>query len=231
VRGVLRKDMMEEIVVEANRRKIVGKRVKALRREGRLPAIMYGKHVDTIPVVLDLRDATKTLGGLSPSALIQIHLDGEEYFALVREKQRDVLRGTLTHVDFQAVSLTETVRAEVAIDLVGESPAVKDMGGILVTNVEQLDVEALPRDLPERIEVDVSHLEDIGDAIYVRDLSLPESVTVFAEPDDVIVVVTLPAEEIEEEEEEVEVVEELLEGAEPEVIERRREEEEEEEEE
>lgn len=223
--------MMEEIVVEANRRNIVGKRVKALRREGKLPAILYGKHVDTIPVVIDLRDATKQLGGLSPSALIQIHLDGEEYFALVREKQRDILRGTLTHIDFQAVSLTETVRAEVAIDLVGDSPAVKDMGGILVTNVEQLDVEALPRDLPERIEVDVSNLEDIGDAIYVRDLSLPESVTVFAEPDDVIVVVTLPAEELEEEEEEVEVVEELLEGAEPEVIERRREEGEEEEEE
>lgn len=210
---------MEEIVIQANRRELIGKQVKALRRDGKLPAIMYGKQVDTMPIVLELKESSKTLSGLSPSALIQIQLDGEEYYALVREKQRDILLGTLTHVDFQAVSLTETVRAEVAIDLVGDSPAVREIGGLLVTNVEQLDVEALPRDLPERIEVDVSNLETIGDAIYVRDLSLPESVTVFAEPDDVIVVVTLPAEEPEPEEE-VEVEEELLEGLEPEVIER-----------
>lgn len=210
---------MEEIVIQANRRELIGKQVKALRRDGKLPAIMYGKQIDTMPIVLELKESSKILSGLSPSALIQIQLDGEEYYALVREKQRDILLGTLTHVDFQAVSLTETVRAEVAIDLVGDSPAVREIGGLLVTNVEQLDVEALPRDLPERIEVDVSKLETIGDAIYVRDLSLPESVTVFAEPDDVIVVVTLPAEEPEPEEE-VEVEEELLEGLEPEVIER-----------
>lgn len=212
---------MEEIVVQADRRKLIGKQVKALRREGKLPAVMYGKHVETTPIVIDLREAGRTLSGLSPSALIQIQLDGDEFYALVREKQRDVLLGTLTHVDFQAVSLTEKVRAEVAIDLVGDSPAIREIGGLLVTNVEQLDVEALPRDLPERIEVDVSNLQTIGDAIYVRDLSLPESVTVFAEPDDVIVVVTLPAEEPEPEEE-VEVEEELLEGMEPEVIERGR---------
>lgn len=210
---------MEEIVVKANRRKLIGKQVKVLRRDGQLPAVMYGRQVDTIPIVIDLKEASKSLSGLSPSALIQIQLDGEEFFALVREKQRDVLLGTLTHVDFQAVSLTETVRAEVAIDLIGDSPAVREIGGLLVTNVEQLDVEALPRDLPERIEVDVSNLEAIGDAIYVRDLSLPDSVKVFADPDDVIVVVTLPAEEPELEEE-VEVEEELLEGMEPEVIER-----------
>lgn len=212
---------MEEIVIQANRRKLIGKQVKALRREAKLPAVMYGKQVDTIPIVIDLKEAGKSLSGLSPSALIQIQLDGDEFLALVREKQRDVLLGTLTHVDFQAVSLTETVRAEVAIDLIGDSPAIREIGGLLVTNVERLDVEALPRDLPERIEVDVSKLETIGDAIYVRDLSLPESVTVFAEPDDVIVVVTLPAEEPEPEEE-VEVEEELLEGMEPEVIERGR---------
>lgn len=219
---------MEEIVIQANRRDVVGKRVKGLRREGKLPAILYGKHVETMPIEIDHREASRILHGLSPSALIQIQLDGDEHLALVREKQRDVILGTLMHVDFQAVSLTERVRSEVSIDLIGESPAVKNLGGILVTNVEQLDVEALPRDLPERIEVDVSNLLEIGDAIYVRDLSLPGDVTVHAEPDDVIVVVTIPAAEPEAEEE-IEVEEELLEGAEPEVIERRKREEEEEE--
>jgi large subunit ribosomal protein L25 len=220
---------MEQIVVQAERRQVIGKQVKVLRRAGKLPAVMYGKQVDTIPIVLDQREASKILHGLSPSALIQIQLDGDEFFALVREKQRDVILGTLTHVDFQAVSLREKVRSQVSIRLVGEAPATEELGGLLVTNVEQLDMEALPRELPDHIDVDVTRLENIGDAIYVRDLSLPEGVTLFAEPDDVIVVVMLPAEEPELEDE-VEVEEEMLEGGEPEVIERSRREEEEEEE-
>lgn len=221
---------MEQIVIQADRREVVGKQVKELRRAGKLPAVLYGKQVDSVPIVLDQREASKILQGLSPSALIQVQLDGDEFFALVREKQRDVIRGTLTHVDFQAVSLTERVRSQVSIRLVGESPATEELGGLLVTNVEQLDMEALPRELPDHIDVDVTGLENIGDAIYVRDLSLPEGVTLFADLDDVIVVVALPAEEPELEEE-LEVEEEILEGAEPEVIERARKEEEEEEEE
>ena len=220
--------MMEQIVVQAARRDVIGKQVKALRRAGKLPAIMYGKQVATIPIMLDQREASKILEGLSPSALIQIQLDGDEFFALVREKQRDVILGTVTHVDFQTVSLREKVRSQVAIRLVGEAPATEELGGLLVTNVEQLDMEALPRELPDHIDVDVTRLENIGDAIYVRDLILPEGVTLFAEPDDVIVVVTLLAEEPELEAE-VEVEEEMLEGGEPEVIERTRREKEEEE--
>lgn len=211
---------MDEIVISANRRFIVGKQVKALRQEGSLPAVLYGRHIDTIPIKVDLRDASRTLIGLSPSALINLDLDGETHYALVREKQRDVLLGTLLHVDFQAVSLTEKVRANVAIDLVGEAPAVVEEGLILVTNVEQLDVEALPRELPDRIEVDVSNLMEVGDAIYVRDLALPGEVEIFAEPDDVIVVVSTPVAELEEEVEEEEVEEIFEEALEPELIER-----------
>ena len=220
---------MEEIIIEARQRDVVGKRVKGLRREGKLPAILYGKRIETMPIELDHKEASRILEGLSPSALIHIELDGGEHLALVREKQRDVILGTLLHIDFQAVSLTEKVRSEVSIHFIGESPAVKELGGILVTNIEQLEVEALPRDLPERIEVNVSNLFEIGDAVYVRDLSLPGDITVHAEPDDAIVVVTIPAAEPEAEEEE-EVEEELLEGAEPEVIERGRREEQQEQE-
>ena len=219
---------MEEIVLEANRRKIVGKKVNSLRREGKLPAVLYGRHIESMPIVLNAKVASRLLEGLSPSALVVLDVDGDQHYALVREKQRNVIRGNLKHVDFQAVSLEEKVRASVAIDLVGESPAAENFIGILVTNVEQLDVESLPRELPERIEVDVSNLRDIGDAIYVRDLNLPESVTVMAEPDDVIVVVTAPEAELAAEEEEEEEVEEVYaEGAEPEVIEHGKREEEE----
>lgn len=222
---------MDEIVITASRRTVVGKQVKTLRKEGLLPAVLYGRHIDTVPIEMDLREASKTLIGLSPSALINLEVEGDTHYALVREKQRDVLLGTLLHIDFQAVSLTEKVRANVAIDLIGEAPAVTEEGLILVTNVEQLDVEALPRELPDRIEVDVSNLLEIGDAIYVRDLDLPGEVEIFAEPDDVIVVVSIPVAELEEEEEEEEIEEIFEEALEPEVIERGKRAEEEEEEE
>lgn len=203
---------MSEVVLKAEIRDIRGKQVKALRRAGKLPAVMYGKQIEPVSIMLDFRQASPVLDKISQSTLIILDLDGKQQYVLVRDKQRDVLRGNLTHVDFQVVSLTERVRANVAIHLEGESSAVEELGGILVQNLEELDIEALPRDLPERIDVDVSVLKEIGDAIHVRDLALPEGMVVYTDPDEIVAVVTSPQAE--------EVVEELKEGVEPEVIER-----------
>jgi large subunit ribosomal protein L25 len=213
---------MEEIVIKANRRQIVGKQVKSLRLEGKLPAVVYGRHIDPLPISLDMREASRTLQGLSLSALIRLHVDGEEHYVLVRDKQRDILRGSLIHVDFQAVSLTDKVRAVVRIELEGESPAVTEQGGILVSPLEQLEVESLPGDLPEVIKVDISKLLEVGDMINVKDLDLPSGVTVAYDPEETVAVVTWPEAEIVEEEVEEEEVEEV----EPELVERRREEDE-----
>ena len=216
---------MEDIVLKASRRVVVGKQVNTLRRSGQLPAVLYGRHVDTMAIVLDMKEASRVLEKLSSSALIVIELDGQRHLALVRERQRNPILGSLRHVDFQALSLTEKVRANVSIHLIGESPAVETYFGILVTSMEQLEVESLPRALPERIDVDVSGLAEIGDAIHVRDLVLAEGVEFLEDPDGVIVVVTAPiAEEVIEEE-----VEEAVTGVEPEVIERGKREEEDEE--
>jgi large subunit ribosomal protein L25 len=95
-------------------------------------------------------------------------------------------------VDFQAVSLTEKVRAKVAIHIVGESPAVENYFGIMVTGLEELEVECLRRDLPERVDCDISGLVEIGDSVFVRDLSLPKGVSVLDNPDELVVVVTAP---------------------------------------
>lgn len=203
---------MTEVVLKAEYRNIKGKQVKALRRAGKLPAVMYGKQIEPVSIMLDFRQANLVLDKISQSTLIILDLDGKQHYVLVRDKQRDVLRGNLTHVDFQVVSLTERVRANVAIHLEGESPAVEELGGILVQNLEEVDIEALPRDLPERVDVDVSVLKEIGDAIHVRDLALPEGMIVYTDPDEIVAVVTSPEAE--------EVVEELKEGVEPEVIER-----------
>jgi len=214
---------MEKIVLKATRRNVTGKKVGALRRAGQLPAVMYGHHFDPTPITLDLHDATKALSGLKPSALVTIELDGTQHAALIREKQRDFIKGTLLHVDFQVVSLTEKIRADVAPEFVGEAPAVRDFNGVLITNLEEVEVSCLPQDLPEKIVVDVSGLARIGDAIYVRDLAFPPNVECLEDPDEVVAVITGGAEEEVAEAEEAGL-------AEPEVIERGKKEEEVEEE-
>jgi large subunit ribosomal protein L25 len=210
-----RKGIMEEVIIKANRRNILGKQVKAIRREGKLPAVIYGHHFDPISIEMELRDASKGLTGLAPSALITVEVEGTPHKALVREKQRNKLTGTLLHVDFLAVSMKEKLRANVYIEITGVSPAIKELFGVLVTGLEDVEVESLPQDLPERIVVDISNLQKIGDGIYVRDLPVPEGVKILQEPDAMVVLVTSQtAEEVEV----APVVEEVL-GTEPEVIE------------
>lgn len=215
---------MEEITLKASKRNVIGKQVKALRREGILPAVVYGWRIGSTPISLDMREASRILEKAASSALIVLDVDGEKHYTLVRERQRNPVLGTLRHIDFQAVSLTEKVRAKVAIQLVGEAPAVNMYFGILVSNLEQLEVESLPKSLPERIEVDLSGLEEIGDAFYVRDLSLPKGVEVLGNPDEIIVIVTAPITEAALEAEEAGFV-----PSEPELVERGKGEEEEEE--
>lgn len=208
---------MEEIVFEANHREVIGKKVKKLRREGELPAIVYGHNIEPISISLDYQAASKTLDSISPSALVVLDIDGEKHYTLVRDKQRNPVRRTIVHVDFQAVSLTETVRADVSIKLIGEAPAIETYLGIVVPSLEQISIETLPTNLPDSFEVDISGLTEIGDSILVGDLSAPEGVEILNDPEDVVVVVIAQAaEEVEEVEEELE----LEEGVEPEVLER-----------
>ncbi len=205
---------MDQVVLKAERRHVIGKQVKQLRRAGKLPAVLYGKHIDPIPLVLDARDAEKALRGLSTSTLVILEVEGTRHTAVVRERQKDFIKNKLLHVDFQALSLTEKMRVEVPIELEGEAPAVKTYGGILVHTLESVEVESLPGDMPERLVVNLGALEEIGDSITVADLVLPPSVKVLADPDETIVVITAPRSE-----EDVEAASGMTEGeAEPEVI-------------
>jgi len=202
---------MEKIVLQATRRSVTGKKVGAMRRAGQLPAVLYGHHFESTPITLDLRETTHTLHGLSSSSLITINLEGQEYAALVREKQRNYVKGTLLHIDFQVVSLTEKIRTKVSIELEGVAPAVKDFNGVLVTGVDKVEVECLPQDLPQHIKVDISSLAKIGDGIYVRDLPTPVNVEILENGEEMVAVVTGVEEEKEGEASSM---------AEPELIER-----------
>ncbi len=208
---------MEKQVIKATKRTVTGKQVKQLRRAGQLPAVIYGHNVEPVVITLDARDATLALSKVSSSTLVNIDVEGQEYPTLVREKQRDFIRNVLTHVDFLAVSLKEKLRAEVSIELVGLSLAVKDFNAILVNGLTSLTVECLPTDLPEKFVVDISKLVAIGNGIHVSDIVVPENIKVLDDPAEMIVVATAPAKE-----EVAEVVVAPVEGeaAEPEVIEK-----------
>lgn len=212
---------MDKIVLKATRRDVTGKQVKALRRQGRLPAVLYGYQVDPIAISLDMHNSMLTLTGMSASTMVTIDLDGKQHAALVRERQKDYIRNEYIHIDFQVVSLTEKIRAMVHIEVHGVSPAIKDYNAVMVNNITQVEVEALPQELPERLIVDVSKLVNIGDVIRVRDLNVSDKVQILEDPEEIIVVATGSAPE------EVEEVVETAEN-EPEVIERGKKEEEEE---
>jgi large subunit ribosomal protein L25 len=181
---------MEKVVLKAEKRAVIGKQVKAMRRAGKLPAVIYGRHTEPMNISLDSHTASLVLGKLTSSSLVTIELDGHQYPALVREKQRDYIKNRLLHVDFLAVSLTESLHASVAVNIIGVSMAVKDFNAVLVKNLESLEVECLPTDLPERIDVDITALARPGDGIRVRDLKVSDKVRLLNDPDTMVVVAT-----------------------------------------
>jgi len=201
---------MDKIVIEAKKRDVTGKKVKVLRRDGKLPAVLYGYGVDATPIVVDHKSSSQILANAESSSLINIKLDGKEYPTLIREKQWDYIKRSLLHVDFQVVSMTETISAMVRVELVGTAPAVETYGAILIAGLNKIEIEALPADLPENIKVDVSGLEKIGDTVQIRDLELSDKLTVLNDPNSMIAVTSSMEEEIVEEA----AAEELLEGEE-----------------
>ncbi|NOT05749.1 MAG: 50S ribosomal protein L25 [Anaerolineales bacterium] len=186
---------MEKVVLKAEKRDVTGKQVKALRRAGQLPAVIYGRHVDPIAISLDAHSASLVFAKLTSSTLVTIDVDGTEYAAIVREKQRNFIKGNLTHVDFLALDLTEKIRTSVRLTFVGVAPAVKDYSAVLVHRMDALEVECLPADLPERITVDISVIKEIGNNIHVRDIPLPENIVVLDDVDDVVIIATVVKEE------------------------------------
>ena len=190
---------MEKIVLKATKRTVTGKQVKALRRAGELPAVIYGRHVEPIVISLDAHSSELVFAKLTSSTLVTIDVEGQEYAALVREKQRNFIKGNLTHVDFLALDLTEKIRTKVRLTFTGVSSAVKDFSAVLVHRMEAFEVECLPTDLPERINVDISSLKEIGNNIRVSEIPLPENVVVLDDADDIVIIASVAKEEAPEE--------------------------------
>ena len=216
---------MAGIQIKAEKRNVIGKQVKGLRREGKVPAVVYGAGLQPTAIELHSREAERALARASGATLLDLELEGVTHKVLVREIQRHSIRRDLRHVDFLKVAMDQLIRAEVPIELLGEAPAVKTLGGVLVTGVQAIEVEALPADLPDRVTVSIEGLEKIDDKISVGNLTLGKGVRVLTSAEDVVArVIYQVAEVLEEPKEAVAVAEE------PEVIARKKEEEGEEEE-
>lgn len=209
--------MAEQVELTAEKRAVLGKQVQQLRRQGWIPGVMYGHGFDPVPLQFEMRSLRHMLSQVGGSQLIHIKVKGQKQpeMALVREVQRDCIRGTLLHVDFYRVMMTERLTTEVPLAIVGESPVLELKEGILLHGISTIEVECLPGDLVDAIEVDLSDLVEVDQALYVRDLAVPAGIDVLTGSDEMIVrIAPLEAEEEEEEEEE----ELLLEAEEVEVI-------------
>jgi large subunit ribosomal protein L25 len=217
----------EPYAIEVQVRTVFGKKCGALRRQGLVPGVVYGPKIAPIHFQVPYRPLQVILLRAGGTHLIDLAVDGANYPVLAREVQRDVVRGDILHVDFLAVDMTATIRAEIPVYFINESPAVQSRIGIQVNGASSVEIEARPADLPDRVEVDLSKLVYVNDAIFMRDLDLGEKVEIVSDPDEMVVrIAALAAEE-----EEVEAVEgEEVTSAEPEVIGRGKKEEEEDEE-
>jgi large subunit ribosomal protein L25 len=208
---------VEEFDLLVEPRHVLGKKVKALRRQGITPANVYGNKVESQAVQVDTKMVFQTLRQLGRNSILSLRVEGERTRrpVMVRDIQRHSVTDELLHLDFYQISLTEKMHADVTVILRGFSPAVSEQGGILVQPLETVSVEALPAEIPPQIEVDASQLQELDAAIRVRDLEAPPGVLILTDPD--VVVARVAAPRVVEEEvavKEEEAVEERAEAAE-----------------
>ncbi len=216
---------MSEVGLEIQKREVVDKKVnKQLRSEGKIPGIYYMHGEDSIPVAVDAKQLKLMIQ--SEASIIDLRFDGDKKAtkSVIREIQWDPLDGHPLHVDFMGIKLTEKVTVDVPVHIVGTSIGVKQEGGITQHIIREVSIEALPLDIPERIDVDITDL-NIGDSVRIDDLSI-DKVKILTDPTQSIVVIRPPT-IIEEPEVEEEGLEEGEELAEPEVIGEKKEESEE----
>ena len=181
--------------LQAKSRNKLGKKTGALRRAGFLPAVVYGEGVSSQSIAVPYKDFEKVFKKAGESTLIKLEVDGKPYNVLIHDIARDPLKGYPLHADFYAGRLDKEIRARVPIEFIGESPAVKNEGGILVKVVQEVEVEALPQNLPHGLTADLFILQTINSRFLVKDISLPPGVKAHADPEEVVALIEPPRSE------------------------------------
>jgi large subunit ribosomal protein L25 len=204
--------MAEKIELKVEKREVLGKKVKFLRNKGMVPAHLFGHNVDSLAVQGEASVLNKVISQAGKTRLIDLKVGKSQkgHNVMVREVQKDPIRGNLIHVDFYEVNMAEKIKVEVPIMIVGESPALKIRENMLYQTLNSLHIECLPDKMPDRIPVDISIILEVEQSVHVKDISIPD-VTILNEPDLVIAKVSLRPMEVVEE---VKPVAAAVEGAE-----------------
>lgn len=201
--------------LSAKVRKEVGEKIKSLRAEGKLPAVLYGPKIRNISLELDYRDFEKVFKEAGESSLVSLEIKGDKktYQVLIHDVQEDPLTSEFIHVDLYQPSLKKKIEAKVPLVFEGEAEAVKNLGGTLVRNIKEVEAKALPHNLPREIKVNIEKLKTFEDHIKISDLEISEGVEILKDAKEIIASVVPPT-KVEEElekpiEEKVEEVEKV----------------------
>lgn len=187
---------MEKIELKAKKREITGKKVKALREKGLIPAVLYGAKTKSNNITLDKGEFEKIYAKAGTSALVDLNIENEPVVKiLIHEPQIDPVSDKPIHVDLYKVNMSEKITTEIPLEFIGESPAVKDLEGNLITNKDSVEVECLPGDLISEIKVDITKLKSFDDLIHISDLVVPQSVKILDDPGEIVTQVTPPRSE------------------------------------
>ncbi len=199
--------------LKAKIRKELGEKVKKLRKKGIIPAILYGPKIENIPLEIDLKEFEKIYKQTGESSLISLELEKKKFLVLIHALELDVLSKKPIHIDFYQPRLDEEITITIPLVFEGESLAVKDLGGTLVKNIHEVQVKALPQNLPHEIKVNLEKLKTFRDNILIKDLLVPKEVKILKDPQEIVALATQPtkveeelAKPIEEKIEEVEKV-------------------------
>jgi len=214
---------MTQQTLTVQKRKVLGRKVKSLRNQGLLPANIYGKKIKSLAVQVSDKDFTKVFKETGETNLINVLVEKEakKRPVLATNLQKDPITDVPIHVDFHQVDLSQKVTVAIPIEITGISPAVKEKGGVLITILDEIKVEALPKDLPDKFVVDVSNLKEFGSNVTVLDLKLDKKkITLLTEEKEAIIVVQEPKKEEEPEPPEAVAEEETEEETEEQVTEK-----------
>ena len=172
---------MKKHSLKAAKRDDLGGKVKKLRKSGQIPATVYGKNVKSISIVVPADSFAKTYGEAGETGLIELSVDGSVRPVLIHHVQKDPVTWAILHIEFHQVDLKEKVHANVPLELIGESPAITEKRGVLLTILDEIEVEGLPTNLVDKIEVDVSGLSEVNQEVRIGDLKIPAGLTALSD--------------------------------------------------
>lgn len=178
--------------LNAQSRTILGSQVKSLRKKGLLPGVVYGEGMESKAITTSFADFERVLRQAGESTLVTLHVEGKPYNVLIHDVAYHPTKGQPIHADFYAVRMDKAIRATVSLAFIGESSAVKNEGAVLVKVMHEIEVEALPKDLPHELNVDLVLLAVIGSKVLVKDIVLQKGVEIMADGDEMVALVESP---------------------------------------